>query len=96
MKAGVSVEVPLVLSGVDEMPVLLANHFLLQEYEGEFILTVGQLVPPPLLGTEAERREQAKQLTFVNVRVVARLGFTRKRLAEIVALLQDSLEQHRA
>ena len=92
--SGEFIEIPLLLSGADETPVLFANHFLVQEYQEEFILTVGQLVPPPLLGTDEERQEQARQLSSVSVRVVARLGLTRRRLAEIISLLQGTLERY--
>jgi flagellar motor switch/type III secretory pathway protein FliN len=93
-ESGELIEIPLFLSGADETPVLFANHFLIQEYQGEFILSVGQLVPPPLVGTDEERREQARQLSSVSVKVVARLAFTRRRLAEFISLMQGTLARY--
>lgn len=93
-ESGEAIEIPVVLSGADETAVLFANHFLIQAHQDEFVLTVGQLVPPPLLGTDEERREQAKLISAVSVKVVARLGFTRRRLGEITSLLQDALARY--
>ena len=91
---GAAIEIPLFLRGAEETTVLFANHFLIQEFQGDFFLTAGQLVPPPLVGTMEERREQAKQVTSVSVNVIARLALTRGRLAEVTALLQSALERY--
>lgn len=92
------IQIPLTWIGVEELPIHLANQFVCQFEQQEFILTFGQMSPPALLGgTEEERAEQAEQIDFVPVRPLARLAFTETRLRELVAVLEANLrnyEQH--
>lgn len=85
------VSVPLVYVGAEDVPILYANQFVSQFQADEFILTVGQVAPPILLGDESEQREQAERLSYVPVKVVARLAFTRQRLDEMLTLLKANL-----
>jgi flagellar motor switch/type III secretory pathway protein FliN len=87
-------KIPIVLVGGEDVPILYANQFVIQVQQEEFFLTVAQLTPPILLGTEEEQREQARQIEHIPVKVVARLAFTRTRLEELVQLLQGHLERH--
>ena len=88
------VELPLVYVGIEDVPVLFANQFLVQHEQNEFLLTVGQLQPPPLLGSPEEKMEQLKTMTYVPVKVVARFGMTRQRLAQLVEVLQTNLQNY--
>lgn len=89
------VNIPLAWVGLDETPILFANQFLIQHQPNEFVLTIGQLVPPPILGSSPEERiEQAKQVDFATIRVLARIGMSPTRLRELIAILQGNLEQH--
>ena len=88
------VAIPIVYLGVEDAPLLYANQFVIQYQQNEFILTVGQLAPPILLGTEEERRQQARELTYVPVKVVARFALTRTRLEELVKVLAGHLERY--
>jgi hypothetical protein len=90
------IAVPIVLAGFEDLPVLMANHFIIQHEVDQFILAVGQLVPPPLIGTEEEQREQALQLTSVSVKIVARLAMTRTRVEELIGILQGNLQRYDA
>lgn len=90
------VSVPIVYVGAEDVPILYVNQFVSQFQADEFILTVGQVSPPILLGDEAEQREQAERVSYVAVKVVARLAFTRQRLKEIIALLQSNLDAYDA
>ncbi|MDP2951968.1 MAG: hypothetical protein Q8O76_01460 [Chloroflexota bacterium] len=83
---------PVVYVGTEDSPILFANNFVIQHTQKEFILTVGQIQPPILLGSPEIRREQAKRLSYVPVKVVTRLGFTRQRLVELIQVLQDNLQ----
>jgi hypothetical protein len=89
-------EVPIIWAGVEDVPILYANTFVSQidssSPEG-FIITVGQVTPPALVGTPDQVREQAKQISYVPVRAVARIGVTRAKLEELVQVLQLNLEQ---
>jgi hypothetical protein len=88
------VEIPIVYVGVEDEPILLANQFVIQHQQNEFILTIGQIAPPILLGTEQERMEQAKQVAYVPVNVVGRFTFTRERLVELLQVLQTNLDRY--
>lgn len=85
-------EIPLVWENMEGVPVLFANQFIIQHVQDEFILTVGQMVPPPLLGDEQERAAQLHQLEGVPVRTLARIAFTRARLTELVQALAGNRE----
>ena len=87
------IKVPVVFIGAEDTPVHYANQFVVAHQQDEFILTVGQVTPPLLLGTEAEQREQAQQLSFVPVKTVARFAFTRSRLVELISILQENLKR---
>ena len=88
------IQIPVVWVGGDETPILLVNQFLGQFQDSEFILTLGQFAPPALIGTEEERREQVREISFIPVKVLARLALTRSRLEELVRVLQETLGNH--
>ena len=56
------VQVPVVFIGAEDTPLLYANQFVIAHQGQEFILSVGQVTPPLLLGTPEQQYEQAKQL----------------------------------
>ena len=80
----------------DDHSVVFANQFLIQHQPDEFVLTVGQLVTPPLLGTDEEKREQLARVSYVPIRAIGRYGLTRRRIEELIAVLQENLERHDA
>lgn len=87
---GEQVDVPVVWAGVEDVPIFYANTFVCQwdlVSHGGFIITVGQLTPPALMGTPEEVREQAEQVSYVPVRAVTRLGITRAKLDDLIAIL---------
>jgi hypothetical protein len=92
--------VPVVWAGVEDVPILYANTFVCQwdiATHGGFILTIGQLTPPAIMGTPDEVRQQAEQVSFVPVRAVARVGITRAKLDELIAILtinRDGYDEH--
>lgn len=88
------ITLPIVYVGGEDVPILFVNQFVIQHQPGEFVLTVGQITPPILLGSPEERREQAKKLTYVSTKVVARLAFTRQRLVELIEVLQENLNRY--
>ena len=89
-----AVSLPVVYIGAEDEPILFANQFVIQHEKNEFVLTVGQLQPPILLGSPEERKEQAKKLTYVPIKVVARFGLTRQRVAELIEVLQSNLRRY--
>jgi hypothetical protein len=89
------IRVPVIWAGVEDVPILYANTFISQYDQtsmGTFIITVGQLTPPALLGTPDEVQEQAEQVTFIPVRPVARLAISRSKMEELIAILQANRE----
>ncbi len=89
--------IPLTWIGAEELPVLFANT-LVGQVEAEqdvFFLTIGQTLPPALIGTPDERLEQLEQIAYVPVKPVARLAFTRERLEYLIAILQTNLDQYK-
>jgi hypothetical protein len=88
------VEVPVVWVGADEVPVYFANQFVAQVDRGECFLTIGQMLPPVLVGTLDERREQAENLQYVTIRPVARIAFTPDRLRELISILELTAQNY--
>ena len=81
---------------VEDETVQFANRFLIQHQPNEFVLTVGQLVLPPVLGTPEERAAQIRKIEYLPIRVLGRYGFTRDRLVELIDILQENLQKHDA
>ena len=89
-----SFDLPLIWVEFDDVPILFANHFLVQHQPGEFVLTLGQVSGPPLVGTADEVRAQLVEIDHVPITTLARVGLTRQRLTELIALLQAELVEH--
>ena len=85
------IQVPILIVGADDVPIVLANQFIIQHQQQEFIITFGQVAPPYLFGTDEERREQAKNLSYVPIKIVGRFGLTRDRMVELIGVLQENL-----
>ncbi|MGH8933021.1 MAG: hypothetical protein ACRDZO_20950 [Egibacteraceae bacterium] len=86
------VQVPIVWVDVDQTPIQFANQFVSQFQSNEFIVTIGQLAPPMILGPPEERAEQFQNLAFVTVRPLARFGLPASRLRELIQVLSENLE----
>jgi hypothetical protein len=78
----------------EELPIVFANHFLVQHQPNEFVLTLGQVTGPPVVGTPEQVREQARGASHVPIHALSRVGLTRHRVIELIELLQASLEDH--
>lgn len=88
--------IPLTWVGPDEVPVVMANHFISQFHDDGFVLTFGQVAPPIILGSEEQQREQLEALAFVPVRPLARFALTEQRVRELIKLLTDNLAVYEA
>ncbi len=86
--------IPLLWQGPEELPILFANQFVSQFYQDAFIVTVGQTVPPPIVGTDVERAKQLVQVSYVSVKPVARLSLTRTSMRDLIAHLEANLQQY--
>lgn len=90
-----NLQLPLAWIDVNESPILMANQFLVQtQGTGEFVMAIGQVATPPLIGTPEEVREQAEQIEFVPIRTLARVSMTRARIDELIAVLQLQRDRH--
>lgn len=81
-------------SGVEAVPISMANQFLAQidslsdGAPDQIVLSLGQLVAPPVLGTEGEKEAQVAALDSVSVNILARYSLTPARVSELLGLLQ--------
>jgi len=71
-----------------------ADHFALQrgEEDGTFVLVVGQVDMPLLLGDVEAQQERVKALPYVAVRVIGRYSLTLLRLDQLTQLLVRQAE----
>lgn len=87
------VALPVAWVGLDELPVLSVNQFVGQPEPGVAFVTLGQVTPPMVGGgTPEEAQAQLARLPFVPIRAVARLALSRRRLRELIEVLQGTLE----
>jgi hypothetical protein len=88
-------EVQGVWTGAESHPILFANAFAVQfDVDlGAHVLTIGQVMPPALLGTPDEVREQAEQIDFITIETLTRVAFTPQRMQELIAFLQANVDQ---
>jgi hypothetical protein len=84
--------IPLTWIGAEELPLLWVNRFVGQSLEDHLVLTIGQSVDPPLIGTPPERIAQLEQIAYVPIRPVARLALSRGRCEELIGILNVILE----
>jgi hypothetical protein len=78
----------------DVAPIAFANQFIVQHQPHEFVLMVGQVVAPPLLGTDEDKRKQLEHISYVPIRTIGRFALTRRRMVELITVLQANLENH--
>ena len=84
------VELPLFVTGADEVPIMFTNIMLVQHQQNEFMLTFCQYSPPLTLGPPEAQLEQVKSMPYVPVKVVARLGLTPERTKELIKVLTEN------
>jgi hypothetical protein len=91
------ISVPLQWIDFDEIPILFANHFLVQHQIEEFVVSFGQVVGPPPVGPPADLTAPAGPIhdpRHVPINTLARFGLSRHRMVELIALLQNAVEEH--
>jgi hypothetical protein len=87
-------ELPLIWENVEDVPVYYANQYICQFSQDEFILTIGQMVPPALLGDQEQRERQLEQLEHVPIKPLARVALTYARLVELINVLEANRWQY--
>lgn len=89
----ITVALPGVWVGIEELPILFANQFVLQAaHADEAYLALGVVTPPFVLGTPEQQLAQIEQLTYLPVTPVARLALTRRGVQELAAVLQRMID----
>lgn len=87
--------IPLVYVGAEDHPALQATTFGIvnDPAHDEFVLTMGQLQLPLLVGDDEDKRRQVDQISFVAIKVIGRYSMTRSRVEELVEMLQTNLRR---
>ncbi len=95
-----TVQIPIAWIGLDEAPIGYANQVICQmgapDHPSEFVLTFGQLHPPVLMGGPEANRLQLQSLSYVPVRVVAKLALSEERVRELHGALDTILRSYDA
>jgi hypothetical protein len=77
--------------GAEDLPVHFANAFVGVVGPNAIFLNIGSFVPPNIVGdTEEEREAQARALTYVPIKPIARLAFAPKGLDELITALEGA------
>ena len=87
-----SASFPVLWVGLEERPVELANVFMGQFLDDEFIITIGSVSPPMLSDTKGDAAEQIRKMGPVPITPVARLGMSERRMRELIEVLQNTLK----
>ena len=71
-----------------DVPIVFANQILVQySSDNEFIVSFGQVAPPPLLSQEQAQRFLDEH-SEISVKTVLRLSLTPERVVEFIRVLQ--------
>jgi hypothetical protein len=87
-------EIPLVWEGAEEATILFADQFAIRSDGDEFVLAIGQLQAPILIGPPEAQQKQARALSYIPIRVLGRYGLSRRRMIEVIEMLQTNLARH--
>lgn len=89
------IELPLVWTGNEDIAIVFTNQFLGQVgQQDEVVLTFGQLTMPAFLGPPEQQEEQVRDLPFVSIKPVVRLGLTKAGLDQLVEVLQETQKNY--
>ncbi|MEX2225597.1 MAG: hypothetical protein WEB52_04005 [Dehalococcoidia bacterium] len=95
---GELVSIPLLWDGLDTAEIKFVNQMIVQlgppGNESEFLVTLGQLHPPVLMGSEDENKARLAALPYVTVKVVAKVALPVSRVREFRDLMTRMLETY--
>lgn len=87
--------IPLVWIDPPDERVQWVNQFVSVAQPDEFVISLGQLSPPPIFGETIEQRQaQLDQISYIPVQTIAKFALNRPRLVELIEVLSKSLQQH--
>lgn len=97
MPADDQLEIPVVWVEPDDPRAQWVNQIVSVFQADEFTISLGQLSPPIILGeNDDDRRERARNIPFVQVQTIAKVVMTRRRVEELIRVLQENLQKHDA
>ncbi len=81
----------IVFDGVEDVPLLLANAFLLQGSDSPnlCILNIGQYATPIISGTTEDRAEVLRDMPAFHAKTIARIVLTSDKLAALADILNQ-------
>ena len=92
------IPVPLLWDGLDSAEIRFVNQMIIQlgppGHEGEFLVTLGALHPPVLIGGPDENKAKLESLPYVTIRVVAKVAMPVARVREMRDLLTKMLDNY--
>ena len=88
------IELPIVLAGEHDDPIIFVNWANVSHEGSEFVLTLGQITQPITLGGPEQRAEQAKRIGAVPIKVVGRFGIPASRMMAIVRAMSENLQKY--
>jgi len=94
------IQISLIWPDVEDLPVLRSNQFLGQLGQGpdgspeEFVLTLGYVAPPVMLGTPQQQEATFAAMGALSVKALSRVSMSRARLGELIEVLQVSADQY--
>lgn len=90
-----AIEVPGSWVGADELPVHFANAFVSTVGPNAIFLNLGSVVPPNIGGdTEEEREAQARSLSYIPIKPIARVALTPQGLDDLIAALEGARKNY--
>ncbi len=82
--------------GLEDLPVHFANAFAGVVGPNAVFVNIGSLVPPSILGATQEQREaEARAITYVPIKPVARLALAPKGLDELISSLEETRNNYK-
>ena len=93
-----NIQISVIWPDVEELSVYRANQFIVQPSPGpdgnieDFVMTVGYLAPPVILGTVEEQQASARALGAVSAKALLRVAMSPGVAFQLQQLLQHQLQ----
>lgn len=84
--------IPVIFEGYEDVPIMLANHFVLQRNnDGTFVITLAQSTPPIFYGTDEEQQEQRGLVQSITGKTIARVALTPATMRNLASVFEDAV-----
>ncbi len=91
---GEPIQIPMVLTGLNDQPIIFVNWMSVSHQGSEFVLTLGQYSQPVVAADAAQRSEQIRRIGAVPIKVVGRFGIPAARMVDMVRALSENLSKY--